>query len=520
MGKEKAWKVALIACLLLTMLMGIWMCRNTSPLYQHCGYDNGIFFTIGRGITQGKVPYVDLIENKGPLLFLLVALPQMFFSGTTGIFLLQEAMMLASVCMVFLCVRWLMGQRKGIVTAVLAWAAYMLDADAYGFGYHFCEEYDLFFMWIAICMAIHLFTEQTGGNGWRPFLLGVSVMAILLIKASDLLGVGITALFYLLCLIRQKKPLLPEILWFAAGMASIALPIIVYLWRVNALEAMIQEYLVNNVIHVIRGSGDMEGSFLSSRIQLFKTGEYGLLSLLHMGLMMAALGAASIQKKHAMRPAICNLRPLAMYFGCLCVANFLTAYVASSNFTHHLMMCRTTLVLAVIVAVGTVEISIQGRKFWPVTRAALLVLMTGWIGWYNIAHINRDDWITSARRQAVQSWMTEFSDVLHQHEDSIYTIGVSTDWYWFNQVYPAYPYFNLVGFISDHVGVNQAEAFETALCSQPFEVLVVHKGIEEYADVLTSKTISFIQENYELIRVDSRQRNHLLLLKTERADSV
>lgn len=63
LGKEKAWKATLIACLLLTMLMGIWMCRNTSPLYQHCGYDNGIFFTIGRGITQGKVPYVDLIEN-------------------------------------------------------------------------------------------------------------------------------------------------------------------------------------------------------------------------------------------------------------------------------------------------------------------------------------------------------------------------------------------------------------------------------------------------------------------------
>ncbi len=47
------------------------------------------------------MPYVDLVENKGPLLFLLNGLPQFLVSGTVGTFIL-EALMAVGACLLIL----------------------------------------------------------------------------------------------------------------------------------------------------------------------------------------------------------------------------------------------------------------------------------------------------------------------------------------------------------------------------------------------------------------------------------
>ncbi|MDO4877210.1 MAG: hypothetical protein Q3987_07505, partial [Oscillospiraceae bacterium] len=45
-----------------------------SPLYPFNPWnDINCFFTVGRGITHGMVPYRDLYEQKGPLIYFLFA---------------------------------------------------------------------------------------------------------------------------------------------------------------------------------------------------------------------------------------------------------------------------------------------------------------------------------------------------------------------------------------------------------------------------------------------------------------
>ena len=39
-----------------------------SPLFLGDGVDSSIFKTIGLGLTQGKLPYIDLFDHKGGLL--------------------------------------------------------------------------------------------------------------------------------------------------------------------------------------------------------------------------------------------------------------------------------------------------------------------------------------------------------------------------------------------------------------------------------------------------------------------
>lgn len=47
---------------------------STSPLYLTYGGDSLFFQIIGLGITQGKIPYVDLFDHKGPVPFFMDAL--------------------------------------------------------------------------------------------------------------------------------------------------------------------------------------------------------------------------------------------------------------------------------------------------------------------------------------------------------------------------------------------------------------------------------------------------------------
>ena len=48
------------------------VCSWSSPLYPyHCGGDANVYFTIGRNMLDGLVPYRDLIDQKGPLLFFI-----------------------------------------------------------------------------------------------------------------------------------------------------------------------------------------------------------------------------------------------------------------------------------------------------------------------------------------------------------------------------------------------------------------------------------------------------------------
>ena len=52
------------------------LCSKTSPLFVLNDWmDANIFFTMGKSMLSGKVLYRDVVDHKGPGLYLLYALP-------------------------------------------------------------------------------------------------------------------------------------------------------------------------------------------------------------------------------------------------------------------------------------------------------------------------------------------------------------------------------------------------------------------------------------------------------------
>lgn len=59
-----------------------------NPFTVYSGYDQSIFEQMGLGMLHGRIPYVDLFDHKGFLLYVINAIGLFLCSGHTGIFIL------------------------------------------------------------------------------------------------------------------------------------------------------------------------------------------------------------------------------------------------------------------------------------------------------------------------------------------------------------------------------------------------------------------------------------------------
>lgn len=67
------------------------VCSKSSPIYPFNDWvDANSFFTMGKGMIHGKIPYRDLFEQKGPLLYFMHAIAYIISNKTFfGVYLLE-----------------------------------------------------------------------------------------------------------------------------------------------------------------------------------------------------------------------------------------------------------------------------------------------------------------------------------------------------------------------------------------------------------------------------------------------
>ena len=75
--------------ILLTAFVTILICSKSSPLYPINDWvDANCYMTVGRGMLHGSMPYRDLFEHKGPLIYMLHAAAALISDNSfLGVFL-------------------------------------------------------------------------------------------------------------------------------------------------------------------------------------------------------------------------------------------------------------------------------------------------------------------------------------------------------------------------------------------------------------------------------------------------
>ena len=92
---------ALIALALAVVFSLIFYTCNT-PLGPVIGSDNAMYLTMGTALSQGYAPYSEIFDHKGPLLFILQEIPQLFAGGYSTLAVFIQEVLFLWACLLLL----------------------------------------------------------------------------------------------------------------------------------------------------------------------------------------------------------------------------------------------------------------------------------------------------------------------------------------------------------------------------------------------------------------------------------
>ena len=83
----------------LAIVFGLVFYTANTPLGPCISSDNAMYLTMGTALAQGYAPYTEIFDHKGPLLFILQALPQALSGGysTLAVFIQQALFLFAGL---------------------------------------------------------------------------------------------------------------------------------------------------------------------------------------------------------------------------------------------------------------------------------------------------------------------------------------------------------------------------------------------------------------------------------------
>lgn len=242
-----------LALLLAVVCAGLALsvASTSSPLYAtNFWTDSNLYFTIGRGMTGGLMPYRDLFDHKGPLIFMLYAVGALV-SDTSffGVFLLELAGLAAALYLAYRTVA-LYGEGPLTLLSIPLTAMVTVCATAFNQGGS-AEEFCLCALSLALYAALRRMRE--GARCAHPARLhaafGAAMGGVFAIKYTDcglFFGLGLCLLLYEL----RARGLIRAIasgLWMLAGMAAVVLPVALFLAANGVLGDMIRVYFIQNI---------------------------------------------------------------------------------------------------------------------------------------------------------------------------------------------------------------------------------------------------------------------------------
>ncbi len=226
------------------------VCSKSSFLYPMNDWvDVHCFFTVGRGILHGLVPYRDLYEQKGPLIYFLFALAGgISESSFLGVFALET-----------LCFAWflylggrmaetLSGIRQAYLPAAALLALLIPVTPAFSHGSS-AEEFFLPVLLLGLLTVLRAVREKKPLTDRQGFLLGLCAAAALWTKYTFCglyAGLALSAVIWYAGTGRVR--LLPRLmLFFLLGALALSAAVLGWFAWKGALPDLWQAYFVNNL---------------------------------------------------------------------------------------------------------------------------------------------------------------------------------------------------------------------------------------------------------------------------------
>ena len=335
---------------------------STTPLLQYnVGQDAAFFRLVGKGMTQGMLPYRDFFDMKGPYLFLMEYLGQLLFPGRMGAFFLECVCLFVTILFSLKC--WDLAFTDGKIPIWLSLVFLLPMGYVFSFtmtGGNLTEELSLPFLMPCLYLFLRYLNrsripspENQDHSVWAGFYYGLAfgVMAMIRVTNAALIGaILLTAVCNLLAWKRFGN-LFANGAAFLLGAALGALPAVAWC----AANGILNEMLNQVFLFGFRYSG-----------------ESGLLdSLLSMGQVRLCLALLLL-------PAV----PLIVYrqrdwkqwlFFAASAAAVLVAALMGNGYCHYFVLVLPNLAFGGYVTICGAKRGLQWRK----GKRALCLVLTG-----------------------------------------------------------------------------------------------------------------------------------------------
>lgn len=229
----------------------IGLASKSSPLYPLNDWvDVNCFFTMGRGILDGLVPYRDLYEQKGPVLYFVYAIIALFSRDSyMGVYLLEVVTFGLFLYFSGKLAELYEGTSRVVYFLVAILAAAVVTSWSFTHGGS-VEQNMLFMLVYGMYSVLKAIREQRGLTFREAFLNGIFAGIVLWVKYTTLgfyIGLALFVLFWYLTDITLRKQLLLVIGQFLLGVAVVTAVVLAYFAIHGALNDLFTVYFYENI---------------------------------------------------------------------------------------------------------------------------------------------------------------------------------------------------------------------------------------------------------------------------------
>lgn len=220
---------------------------STSPLFNFKGVDSGIFALMGKLFLEGKTPYVDYFDHKGPVLIFIEALGLAPFGGKhIGIFVLQIVNLTIIQSLIFLIARKFISVANSISVILLC---LLIFTFSIGEG-NLTEEYSLPFTLISLLFTIQYYLSHKKTTSLlKMSIIGVGIASLFWMRMNNM-GVICACVSYIFLdsLWRKNWKVMKQLIaGICIGFLAISVPLVLYFLYKDAFHEMIYATFIFNM---------------------------------------------------------------------------------------------------------------------------------------------------------------------------------------------------------------------------------------------------------------------------------
>lgn len=249
-NKDFKWTAKAFAVLGLTAVGVITICSKSSPLYPFNDWvDSNVYLTMGRAMLDGKMPYRDLYEHKGFIVYAIYAVAALISrTDFLGVWIIE---IIAAFFFLYYSLRSLLlfcGERAYIWIPVLAVIVYGSAAFCHGGS---AEELCLPLLAYGFWVGLKAVVLKRFPTGWECLAIGLTSGCIFWIK-YNLVGFYLGWFVALVLILPKEKCLIQlwRMLWkIIAGVGIITIPWLIWFWVNNALADLFTVYFYHNLTY-------------------------------------------------------------------------------------------------------------------------------------------------------------------------------------------------------------------------------------------------------------------------------